>query len=129
RDARRFTACAREARAQEGGYDRREQGRSRLRIRQGDERVDRVLARRRAAYRRRIEGSAGRASDRADRRALPRGGAGGPGRADGGARHVSAPARRVELKILDPRLGREIPLPERGTPGSAGVDLRACLDE
>src|SRR5690606_39212348 len=62
-------------------------------------------------------------------RALPRGGAGGPSRADGGARHVSAPARRVELKILDPRLGREIPLPERGTPGSAGVDLRACLDE
>jgi dUTP pyrophosphatase len=41
---------------------------------------------------------------------------------------VSAPARRVELKILDPRLGRELPLPARATPGSAGVDLRACID-
>ena len=38
-------------------------------------------------------------------------------------------ARRVRLKILDERLGAEIPLPERGTGGSAGVDLRACLDE
>lgn len=38
-------------------------------------------------------------------------------------------SRRVRLKILDERLGREIPLPERGTSGSAGVDLRACLDE
>ena len=38
-------------------------------------------------------------------------------------------ARRVRLKILDERLGAEIPLPERGTSGSAGVDLRACLDE
>ena len=35
----------------------------------------------------------------------------------------------VELKILDPRLGREFPLPERATEGSAGVDLRACLDQ
>lgn len=34
-----------------------------------------------------------------------------------------------QLKILDPRLGREIPLPEHATEGSAGVDLRACLDE
>ena len=38
------------------------------------------------------------------------------------------PARRIRLKILDARLGSEIPLPERGTVGSAGVDLRACLD-
>jgi len=38
-------------------------------------------------------------------------------------------ARRVRLKILDERLGSQIPLPERGTSGSAGVDLRACLDE
>jgi dUTP pyrophosphatase len=37
--------------------------------------------------------------------------------------------KSVQLKILDPRLGREIPLPELSTSGSAGVDLRACLDE
>jgi len=36
--------------------------------------------------------------------------------------------RTIELKILDPRIGRDIPLPERATEGSAGVDLRACLD-
>lgn len=35
---------------------------------------------------------------------------------------------KVELKILDPRIGREFPLPERATPASAGVDLRAMLD-
>ena len=34
----------------------------------------------------------------------------------------------VELKILDPRLGDAIPLPHYATPGSAGLDLRACLD-
>ncbi len=36
-------------------------------------------------------------------------------------------AQRIELKILDPRIGVEIPLPTRATDGSAGVDLRACL--
>jgi dUTP pyrophosphatase len=34
----------------------------------------------------------------------------------------------IELKILDPRLGHEIPLPAPATPGSAGMDLRAVLD-
>lgn len=34
---------------------------------------------------------------------------------------------RVQLKVLDERLGSKIPLPERGTEGSAGVDLRACI--
>lgn len=34
----------------------------------------------------------------------------------------------IQLKILDPRIGRDIPLPEHATEGSAGVDLRACLD-
>ena len=34
---------------------------------------------------------------------------------------------RIQLKILDERLGSKIPLPERGTEGSAGVDLRACI--
>jgi dUTP pyrophosphatase len=35
---------------------------------------------------------------------------------------------RVKLKILDPRIGREFPLPQHATEGSAGMDLRACLD-
>ena len=35
----------------------------------------------------------------------------------------------VQLRTLDPRLGREIPLPEYATDGSAGLDLRACVDE
>ncbi len=35
----------------------------------------------------------------------------------------------VQIKVLDPRLGSEIPLPEYATAGSAGMDLRACLDE
>lgn len=34
----------------------------------------------------------------------------------------------IKLKILDPRLGRDFPLPEYATEGSAGLDLRACLD-
>ncbi|MGD8385072.1 MAG: dUTP diphosphatase [Lysobacterales bacterium] len=36
--------------------------------------------------------------------------------------------KAIELKILDPRLGRDIPLPEYATDGSAGMDLRACVD-
>ena len=35
----------------------------------------------------------------------------------------------VQLKILDPRLGTQWPLPAYATPGSAGLDLRACLDQ
>jgi len=38
-------------------------------------------------------------------------------------------ARPIQLRILNERIGRDFPLPERGTAGSAGVDLRACLDE
>ena len=34
----------------------------------------------------------------------------------------------IELKVLDPRLGAEFPLPAYATDGSAGIDLRACLD-
>jgi len=34
----------------------------------------------------------------------------------------------IKLKILDPRIGDEIPLPEYATTGSAGLDLRACID-
>ncbi len=36
--------------------------------------------------------------------------------------------KQIELKILDARIGHEFPLPEYATPGSAGLDLRACLD-
>ena len=35
----------------------------------------------------------------------------------------------IELKILDPRLGDSIPLPQAATAGSAGMDLRAALDQ
>ena len=34
----------------------------------------------------------------------------------------------IQLKILDPRIGQSIPLPEYATTGSAGLDLRAALD-
>ena len=37
--------------------------------------------------------------------------------------------QRIQLKILDSRLGQEIALPDHATDGSAGVDLRACIDE
>ncbi len=36
---------------------------------------------------------------------------------------------QVQYKILDKRLGNEIELPQYGTKGSAGLDLRACIDE
>jgi dUTP pyrophosphatase len=36
--------------------------------------------------------------------------------------------RKIELKILDRRLGDEFPLPEYATAASAGMDLRAMLD-
>ena len=35
----------------------------------------------------------------------------------------------VQIKILDPRLGTEFPLPDYATAGSAGLDLRACLEQ
>jgi dUTP pyrophosphatase len=35
---------------------------------------------------------------------------------------------RLEVKILDPRLGRDFPLPRYATDGSAGLDLRAMLE-
>ncbi len=36
--------------------------------------------------------------------------------------------RPLQVRILDPRVGREFPLPQYATAGSAGLDLRACLD-
>lgn len=37
--------------------------------------------------------------------------------------------QKIDLKILDPRIGDQFPLPQYATEGSAGLDLRACLDE
>ena len=37
--------------------------------------------------------------------------------------------RSIELKILDSRLGDSIELPHYATDGSAGLDMRACIDE
>jgi len=36
---------------------------------------------------------------------------------------------KIQLKVLDSRIGNEIPLPDYTTTGSAGMDLRACIDE
>ncbi|WP_034943159.1 dUTP diphosphatase [Erwinia oleae] len=36
---------------------------------------------------------------------------------------------KIDVKILDPRVGKDFPLPTYATTGSAGLDLRACLDE
>jgi len=35
----------------------------------------------------------------------------------------------LKVKILNPLIGSSIPLPEYSTPGSAGLDLRACIEE
>lgn len=37
--------------------------------------------------------------------------------------------QQVDVKILDPRLGSEFPMPAYATEGSAGIDLRAMLPE
>ena len=34
----------------------------------------------------------------------------------------------LKFKALNPKIGREIPLPQFATPGSAAMDLRACID-
>ena len=38
------------------------------------------------------------------------------------------PSKKMQLKVLDRRLGGEIPMPSYATDGSAGLDLRACID-
>jgi dUTP pyrophosphatase len=43
---------------------------------------------------------------------------------------MDMPARRsLQVRILDPRLGTEFPLPQYATSGSAGLDLRACIGD
>src|SRR5690606_33930986 len=37
--------------------------------------------------------------------------------------------RKLQVRILDPRIGREYQLLANATSGSAGIDLRACLEE
>lgn len=36
--------------------------------------------------------------------------------------------QKIQVKILDPRIGIEIPLPQYATWGAAGMDLRACVE-
>lgn len=36
---------------------------------------------------------------------------------------------KIQLKILDNRIGNDFPLPAYSTSGSAGMDLRACVEE
>lgn len=35
----------------------------------------------------------------------------------------------LQVKLLNPLIGTRIPVPEYATPGSAGMDLRACIDK
>jgi dUTP pyrophosphatase len=37
--------------------------------------------------------------------------------------------KKIQLKILDSRIGNTIPLPEYATDGSAGMDLRVALEQ
>jgi dUTP pyrophosphatase len=41
---------------------------------------------------------------------------------------ISTTRRSLQVRVLDSRIGHEFPLPHYATPGSAGLDLRACLD-
>ena len=41
---------------------------------------------------------------------------------------MSSTRRALKVRILDARIGREFPLPAYATEGSAGLDLRACLE-
>jgi dUTP pyrophosphatase len=41
---------------------------------------------------------------------------------------MTSPRPTLQVRILDPRIGRDYPLPQYATEGSAGLDLRACLD-
>lgn len=37
--------------------------------------------------------------------------------------------KKIQLKLIDHRLGKDFPLPDYATSGSAGLDIRACIDE
>jgi dUTP pyrophosphatase len=51
----------------------------------------------------------------------------GIGRA-GDSNCASQYVNSIQIRILDERLGKEIPLPDYATGGSAGMDVRACVD-
>jgi dUTP diphosphatase len=42
---------------------------------------------------------------------------------------VTRPRAPLQVRILNPRLGSDFPLPQYATTGSAGLDLRACLEK
>lgn len=37
--------------------------------------------------------------------------------------------KKIDLKIIDKRIGKDFPLPHQATLGSAGIDLYACIDQ
>lgn len=37
--------------------------------------------------------------------------------------------KKIQIKYIDPRLGKEFPFPGYATSGSAGIDISACIDE
>ena len=41
---------------------------------------------------------------------------------------TTPPRRMLQVRVLDARIGTDFPLPQYATDGSAGLDLRACLD-
>ena len=36
--------------------------------------------------------------------------------------------KKIQIKLIDKRLGNEFPMPQYATEGSAGLDLCACID-
>ena len=47
----------------------------------------------------------------------------------GNAAVITTEQQAIQLKILDPRIGKEFPLPKYETAAAAGLDLRACVHE
>lgn len=43
--------------------------------------------------------------------------------------HTQNLLKKVSLKIVNPKIGKDFPLPTYSTKGSAGLDLRACIDK
>ena len=48
--------------------------------------------------------------------------------ADGAGAAPVQSRQRLQVRVLDPRIGRDFPLPQYATDGSAGIDLRACIE-